>query len=120
MKIFFWAKDEHACPQWTRDNANKLWHGIGSALLCVTFVYYGMLWWVAGAITFGLGIAWEVVVDCWILGKTEKLYSATRCTGIRQHGGASKLNLLADLIGTLGGLLIIFVKQPIITLIKLL
>ena len=51
MKIFFWTKDEHACPQWTRDNANKLWHGLGSYALCITFAFkLGWTWWFCGAI----------------------------------------------------------------------
>jgi len=110
MRLFFWTADEHACPEWTRKHADKLWHGLGSALLCVSLAFYGVsvLW--CAIITFGLGLLWEVIVDCWILGKTEKLYSATRCTGIRQHGGASKLDILADLLGTVLGVVIVLVK----------
>ena len=109
-RLFFWTADEYACPQWTRKHADKLWHGLGSALLYVSLAFYGVsvLWCVI--ITFGLGLLWEVIIDCWILGKTEKLYSAIRCTGIRQHGGASKLDILADLLGTVLGVVIVLVK----------
>ena len=113
MRLFFWTADEHACPEWTRKHADKLWHGLGSALLCVSLAFYGVsvLWCVI--ITFGLGLLWEVIIDCWILGKKKQVYCEINGVyGIveKREGGASKLDILADLLGTVLGVVIVLVK----------
>ena len=93
MRLFFFTKDEFACPEPTRKYADKLWHGLGSALLVTALhLWFGWSWLVCGAIVFGLGILWEIVVDVWIL-----------------NNGVSKLDLLADLLGTVLGVVIVWI-----------
>ena len=114
-RIFFFTKDEFACPELTRKYADKLWHFLGSTLLVlVLYLWFGWSWWVCGTVVLGLGIAWEIIVDCWILGKIT--VSLGRWEGNKyitpkliKQGGISKYDLLADLLGTVLGVVIVWI-----------
>ena len=111
MRLFFFTKDEFACPELTRKYADKLWHFLGSTLLVlVLYLWFGWSWWVCGAVVFGLGILWEIVIDCWILGREIRwqLGELEGGTGVWK-GGISKYDLLADLLGTVLGVVIVWI-----------
>ena len=93
MRLFFFTQDEFACPELTRKYADKLWHGLGSALLVTAlYIWFGWSPLVCGAVVLGLGILWEIVIDVWIL-----------------NNGVSKYDLLADLLGVVLGMVISFI-----------
>lgn len=90
MKIFFWVKDEWSCLEWTKKWADKLWHFLGSWVLTMVLgVVFKTSIIRSGSYSLLAGIVgWEWIVDCVIF----------------RHG-ASRLDILADILGTICGMI---------------
>ena len=90
-----WTKDELACPELTRKYADKLWHFSMSWVLVMSIsILFKFTPYVSFLISVAGGILWEYLVDIIILDT-----------------GASKLDLLADLAGSLLGGLVLFLGK---------
>ena len=94
MKLFFWTEDEYSCPELTKKYADKIWHFLGCAFLTIVLYCKFGLHPVFAALCVWLSalIIWEIIIDCYIL-----------------FNGASKLDILANTLGVMLAVGVIYV-----------